>query len=77
MGTKEKFLIVVELELAKPSKEALERTKNNTDLAKWVLKNSVGKQFGFSETEGQAGLKNGDVLYLSPKAGAGGIEAST
>jgi hypothetical protein len=77
MGNKIEFQIVEGLELAKPSNEALERTKNNPDLTKWVLKNSTGTDLSFSETEGKAGIKNGDVLYLSPKTGAGGNEASS
>lgn len=77
MGNKVEFPIIEGLELAKPSKEALEKTKNNTDLTKWVLKNGAGKELSFSETEGHADIKNGDVLYLSPKTGSGGIEANT
>ena len=72
MGKSEVFEIQEQSPLSRPSEEALRRTHNNPDLSKWVLKNSQGVELNFSETERQAGIKNGDVLYLSPKIGAGG-----
>jgi Protein of Unknown function (DUF2604) len=72
MGKSEAFEIQEQSPLSKPSEEALRRTHNNPDLSKWVLKNSQGIELSFSETEKQAGIKGGDVLYLSPKIGAGG-----
>lgn len=73
MGKSTEFPIQEHAELAKPSKDALERTHNNPDLSKWVLKSSQGMELSFADTERQAGVKDRDVLYLSPKIGAGGV----
>jgi hypothetical protein len=66
------FTIQEHTKLAIPSEEALKETGNNPDLSKWTLKNGNGKELSFEETEKDAGIKKGDVLYLSPKTSAGG-----
>ncbi len=72
MGQRVDLTIHEQEKLAKPSEEALRETHNNPDLTKWTLKNGQGKELSFSETERQAGIKNHDELFLSPKIGAGG-----
>jgi hypothetical protein len=73
MGRSVKFAIHENEKLATPSEHALRETHNNTDLTKWVLKTGSGKELSFTETERQAGIRNGDELFLSPKIGAGGV----
>lgn len=54
-------------------REALARSGNEGQpLSEWELRTEAGELLDQAQTVGQAGIVNGQTLFLSPKAGAGG-----
>jgi Protein of Unknown function (DUF2604)/WXG100 protein secretion system (Wss), protein YukD len=54
-------------------REALARSGNEGQPpSEWELRTEDGRLLDQEQTVGQAGIVNGQTLFLSPKAGAGG-----
>lgn len=59
--------------LTSVAEKALEQVgSKEKDLSKWKLTNSSKQQLGFNQKVGEAGLKDGDTIYLDLKAGVTG-----
>jgi hypothetical protein len=73
MGQSVRFPIHPDVKLRVPSEKALvESQQTDLDLAKWVLTNPKNTELSFEETEGQARIRPGDVLSLTPRKSSGG-----
>lgn len=60
-------------ELSKVAEKAIkEASSKEKDLSKWSLTNSDKTELGFNQTVEDAGIKDGDTLYLNLKAGVTG-----